>query len=392
MELSQPVKEYIEKNIDLLDLDPLEFARKGLHDSSIYKPQDKKQFFEVLTNTLDILTDLDEVVYRDQQELTKACEVVKKKYGVAGVTGELRLTRAGTAINAQNICDFGLSAMEVGTVEDNTVPSTLPSEYTFITSHHVVDGTVIQLEKNGIKSAALTAGKVTMHVTLKDLYNTTFLQPFIVEYEELCKNIKSAINTCIKTFQWKNTVEENLAPQLLTTLNDVTEDIFGKKLYKIEYYDNYVALQIPYDISKQTNIQLSAYLYFDKDPSNIDIDATANDLKTKLIKFKTNQDKKAANAAARESNRKERGLVNITRKDVTAAIRAAGFTPSDFVYTNKYANSTTYKYQFMNLTPSECKLVEDELIKRKADVISVTTQSSDSWRGPYNSLFVKIRN
>lgn len=389
MELREHVKNYIEQNIDLLDKDSLSFIQEYMTYGSGARKEDMSQFMEIVTNTLGLLSDLDSVVTRAKTALQRECQIIENKYDVAGIAGTIKLNDTINDINISTIAEHSLNNLQVSSVKDGRVPHHLPAEYMFKVDDGYLE-TKIQLIQNKVPSAVVKVNKIRQLFRLQDLYSGSFIQLFIPKYDQLCRELREAIDTCINSFIWRRSIEEEIAPKLQEMLNDICEDLFGEKLYHISTgtKDNVVYVKVPDAIQKQTKIRLNVELYFDKDPSSINIDQLATIMEHHLINFKTVYEKKQTRAAERVS----KGLVEVTRRDVTAAIKAAGFVPSNHVYTNKYVNSTTYKYQFMNLTPQECKLVEDELRKINADVISVTTETSYGGRGAYNSLFVKVRN
>lgn len=149
-----------------------------------------------------------------------------------------------------------------------------------------------------------------------------------------------------------------------------------------------------YGLSRKTKIDLSMEIPFDSDPSLTDWDTEFENWTKKVDKFKQNQERSALRKQEKEAQRAQQPAnVKITRKDVTNAIKAAGFNPSTFVYTNKYTDTTTYKYAFMTLTPYECDLIKTELEKTGANIKNVTCEQGYwSGHGAYDSLFVRVYN
>lgn len=390
MELLPRVKDYIEENIELLDTDPFKFIQEFMITSLSTK--EHEQFLHIMQHTIGTLKDFDEDVAKVKKKLNDVCTQIETAYNSAGVRPVIVFYGDTELSTIEDLAKHSVRNLHVTVTETNTSPKNLDPSYTFVTGNGYSAGTLVQLIKDNVKSSSIGVERPVIYLSIKDIYTQDFIKAFAIEYAQMCQEIEQAIQLCLKSFEWRKVVEKDIAPKLLETLNDMSQEILGQQIYKKHSSDNYVMFHTDYSTEKQTKINFNFELKFTEDPSNIDVDAIVADHQKKLMKFKSTLDKRSARKQEQELLRQNAPQVQFSRKDISDAIRAVGHTPSSFVYTNKYPNTTTYKYQFMDLDSNECEAVKQELLKKNIPVISVTTEQSYSGRGPYTSLFVKVRN
>ena len=390
MELLPKVKDYIEKNIELLDKDPFEFIQAFMINS--LRSEEKEQFLHIMLDTIGTLKDFDDAVAEVKKKLDDVCTQIENTHNVAGVRPIIEFYRNTELSTIEDLAKHNVNNLHVTTTETNTSPKNFDPSYTFITRDSYTAGTLVQLIKDNVKSSSIGVKKPLIYLSIEDIYTQDFVKAFATEYDRMCQEIKQAIQLCFKSFEWRKVIEEDIAPELLEKLNNMSQEILGEEIYQTYAHDNYVMFNVNYKIRKQTKINFEFELNFTTDPVKIDIDAIVADHQKKLIKFKGTLDKRLERQQERELLKQNAPEVKFSRKDISDAIRAVGHTPSSFVYTNKYPNTTTYKYQFMDLDSDECEAIKQQLLKKNIPVLSVSSEQSYSGRGPYTSLFVKVRN
>ena len=389
MELLPKVKSYIEENVELLEEDPLEFVQKFM--KTYWGQAEHEQILQVMQDTVGTLTDFDEVVAKVKKKLNDICTQIETAHNAAGIHPIIKFYNDTELFTIEDLAKHTIRNLCVTVTETNTSPKNLDPSYTFVTTNGYL-GTLVQLIKDNVKSSAIGVQKPIIYLSIKDIYTQDFIKAFAIEYDQMCQEIEQAIQLCFKSFEWRKVVEEDIAPKLLETLNNMSQEILGQQIYKKYSDDNYITFHPDYEIERQTKINFRVELFFAKDPAKIKVNAIVADHKKKLIKFKETLNKRLERQKERELLKQNAPQIHFSRKDISDAIRAVGHIPSSFVYTNKYPNTTTYKYQFMNLDSDDCEAIKQELLKKNIPVISVTTEQSYSGRGPYTSLFVKVRN
>lgn len=387
MELTPYVKNYIEQNHELLDTDFDQFVDlfTGTHE-------DFTCFLNILQNTLNEYTDLDSKIKEYTGLLQKHASDLEKKYThVAGITPLLYCMSDKPLEDSSGLLRADII---IRVTEDGSIPNILPSDLSYSLRNHYGKVILSLVDKENNSSAKFVfVPKFQEHFSFTELYTKKLLSITFNQMEDLYKDIDSKFDDCVKSIQWKIEAE-NIANHLVDRMNsyDPILENTPLKYYCADYNNEYVISS--YDLSRKTKIDLSMEIPFDSDPNLTDWDKEFENWTRKLDKFKHNQEKSALRKQEKEAQRAQQPAnVKITRKDVTNAIRAAGFNPSTFVYTNKYSDTTTYKYAFMTLTPYECDKIKTELAKTGANIKNVTCEQGWwSGRGAYNSLFVRVYN
>lgn len=387
MELTPFVKNYIEKNHELLDEDFNKFV-----DSFIGTYEDFKCFLSILQNTLNAYTDLDSKIKEYTGLLQKHASDLEKKYThVAGITPFLYCMSDKPLESSDNMIGGNVI---IRVTEDGGIPNTVPAGLSYSLKTHYGKVILSLADKENNSSAKFEFfPKFQEYFHFTELYTKNLLPTTFNQMEDLYKDIDSKFDDCVKSIQWKIDAE-NIANELVDRMNSY-DPIFKNTPLKYHcgpYSNTYFISN--YDLSRKTKIDLSMEITFDSDPNLTDWNKEFENWTKKVDKFKQNQERSALRKQEKEAQRAQQPAnVKITRKDVTNAIKAAGFNPSTFVYTNKYSDTTTYKYAFMTLTPDECDQIKTELAKTGANIKNVTCEQGWwSGHGAYDSLFVRVYN
>lgn len=387
MELTPFVKKYIEDHQELLDTDFEQFVE--LFSGA---KEDFTCFLSILQNTLKQYTDLDSKIKEYIDLLQQHAHDLEKKYThVAGITPFLYGISNEPLTSSSNLVS---ASMNIRVTEDGSIPIALPADLSYKLQPHYGKVTLSLADKDNHSSAEFVfTPKFQEHFNFTELYIKKLLPTTFNQMEDLYKDIDAKFDDCVKSIQWKIDAEK-IAQKLVDQMNSYDSILKDTplKYYCDNYHNEYIISS--YNLSRKTKIVLSITIPFDSDPDLIDWDKEFENWAKKVDKFKQNQEKSALRKQEKEAQRAQQPAnVKITRKDVTNAIKAAGFTPSTTVYTNKYSDTTTYKYAFMTLTPAECDKIKKELAKTGANIKNVTCEQSWwSGRGAYNSLFVRVYN
>lgn len=387
MELTPFVKKYIEDNQELLETDFEQFVAQFTGTR-----EDFTCFLSILQNILNEYKDLDSKIKEYAESLQKHASDLEKKYThVAGITPFLYCLSDEHLESSNNLVS---RMIRIRLTEDGSIPNTLPSDLSYNLKIYYGDVVFSLADKDNHSSAQfIFYPKFNEYFNFTELYTKKLLPTTFNQMEDLYKDIDSKFDDCVKSIQW-NIDAEKIANELVERMNaydDVIKDTPLKLLFD-QSQNNYRISN--YDLSRKTKIDLSIRIPFDTDPNLTDWNKEFENWTKKVDKFKQNQEKSALRKQEKEAQRAQKPAnVKITRKDVTNAIKAAGFIPSTFVYTNKYTDTTTYKYAFMTLTQDECDMIKTELEKTGANIKNVTCEQG--WwggRGAYNSLFVRVYN
>lgn len=391
MDLTPYVKKYIEHNHELLEKDFDQFV-----DNFMGSPEDFTCFLNILQNTLNEYTDLDSKIKEYTRLLqTHALDLEKKYTHVAGIipflySGSPYVRRERiTSIN-----ELFSVLMIILFEEGSSILNALPQELKYSLKPHYGNVILTLEDKEGNSSAKFVFGPTFEEsFGISELYTKKKLPTILNKMEDLYRDIDSKFDDCVKSIQWKIEAK-NITQKLVDRMNSYDPILENTPFdYHCNNFNNEY-ITINYALSRKTKIDLSIKIPFDSDPNLTDWDKEFENWTKKVDKFKQNQEKSALRKQEKEAQKAQQPPnVKITRKDVTNAIKAAGFTPSTFVYTNKYSDTTTYKYAFMTLTPDECDKIKTELAKTGANIKNVTCEQG--WwngRGAYNSLFVRVYN
>lgn len=385
MELTPFVKNYIENNHELLETNFEQFV-----DLFTGTREDFTCFLSILQNILKEYTDLDSKIKEYTGLLQKHASDLEKKYThVAGITPFLYCMSTEPLMSSDALI---AAMMNIRLTEDGSVPITMTSDLSYILRIHYGKVILSLVDKENHSSAEFIFDpKFQEYFSFTELYTKKLLPTTFNQMEDLYKDIDSKFDDCVKSIQWKIDAEK-IANDLVERMNAYDDILKDTPLNHYNHNNEYFISN--YDLSRKTKIDLSIRIPFNTDPKLTDWNKVFEDWTKKVDKFKQNQEKSALRKQEKDAQRAQQPAnVKITRKDVTNAIKAAGFNPSTFVYTNKYTDTTTYKYAFMTLTQDECDKIKEELAKTGANIKSVTCEQG--WwggRGAYNSLFVRVYN
>lgn len=387
MELTPFVKKYIEDNQELLEKNFEQFV-----DLFPGTTEDFTCFLSVLQNILKEYTDLDSKIKEYTDLLQKHASDLEKKYThVAGITPFLYCMGNEPLMSSETLVS---ARINIRIIEDGSIPKTVPSDLSYSLTTHYGEVILSLVDKENHSSAKFVFVPTFQgHFSFTELYTKKLLPTTFNQMENLYKDIDSKFNECVESIKWKIDAE-NIANDLVDRMNSYDPILENTPLkYHCATYSNAYSVY-NYNLSRKTKIDLSMEIPFDSDPNLTDWNKEFENWTKKVDKFKQNQEKSVLRKQEKEAQRAQQPAnVKITRKDVTNAIKAAGFNPSTFVYTNKYTDTTTYKYAFMTLTPAECDKIKTELAKTGANIKNVTCEQG--WwggHGAYNSLFVRVYN
>jgi hypothetical protein len=206
------------------------------------------------------------------------------------------------------------------------------------------------------------------------------------EYDEYCKKISDMYKKCEDSFNFM-TIARKYAQTISDELTIRVKDIFDLHSSIVRENNSWVVKTG----LKNSRDDINVYIPFDTDPSSYDV---AKEIKTcveKLKRLKKSQARSAQKQAEQEAQRPE-NYREITRRDITNALKELDIEVSGIWYTNKHSKITTYKCAMCIVTPEECKRLEDKLRSIGADVESVTCSVGGSGWRQYPSLFIRIRN
>lgn len=371
--LTKKVKEYIEKNRELLDTDE---GIQQLVDNYIYE-LDAQDLFDVL-RSIGLLQDYESLCNSYLQEVKKHTDSSATGIKVEPILVPNRKETSFPVRIEMSINNSTSKLIEIPINQGNKL---------------TVDDRTMFIKTLDDISAKVDVGyrDVTPVLSFEVLSSKDYLQHALKCASVFVEKFDKSFTTCIDSLQYKKEAK-NFIDNLLSKLEELMQSVLGYSNIRVED-TGYTKFRVEAKSKTGTLIKLFDISY-DK-PINIDEDSLMSQAKTYLdsykIKYDKNQAQKAAKQAALDADPNTK---IITRKEVTQAIKASGVNVrTDFVYTNKHKTVTTYKYAFNNLTQAECNKIKDELVKIGANVKNVTCEQGWwSGRGAYMSLFIRLYN
>ena len=191
---------------------------------------------------------------------------------------------------------------------------------------------------------------------------------------------------CEESFNFVDTARQ-YAPDMADKLTVRVKDIF-------DIHPNIVRENNSWIVKtglKNSRENINVVIPFDTNPSTYDTSKEINSCVEKLKRLKKSQERSVQKQAEQEAQRPE-NYREITRRDITNAMKELDIEVNGIWYTNKHPRITTYKCAMCVVTPSDCKRLEDKLRSIGADVESVTCSVGGSGWRQYPSLFIKVRN
>lgn len=371
--LTNKVKEYIEKNHELLDTDE---GIQQLVDNYMYEP-DAQDLFEVL-RSVGLLQDYESLCDEYLQEVKKHVASSATGIDVEPVLNPFSEGKSFPPFIEMSIDNSTSNSIEIPINQGNKL---------------MVDGAIMFIETPNDISAKVTLGYrgVSSRLPLKELMNKDGIQDVLERANKFIEKFDKSVITCIDSFQYREEARKFI-DNLLSKLEELMHSVLGYSKIRVKD-DGYHKFSVDAKSKTGTVIRLVEIDY--STPITTDEDSLLSQAKTYLdsykIEYDKNQARKAATQAALTANPNAK---IITRKEVTQAIKNSGVSiRTDFVYTNKHKTITTYKYAFNNLTQGECDKIKDELVKIGANVKNVTCEQGWwSGHGAYMSLFIRLYN
>lgn len=372
--LTNKVKEYIEKNHELLDTDE---GIQQLVDNYRNMP-DAYDLFDVL-RSIGLLQDYESLCDEYLKEV--------KKHVASSATGINVEPSFSPSIEGKSFPHN----IEMFINNNSQSPFEVPLSQS---EKLIVDSSRMFIQRGNDTSARRSAGSTTIEykLSLEELQHKNNIQSIIKDVDYYIERFDSAFITCLNSFQYKEDAIK-LINSLVPEVTELMTSILGysKIIVKEDTYWNKII--ITGKSKTGTVIELVKIDY--SAPINTDENSLMSLAKHYLDSYKIEYDKNQARKAAKQAAlAADPNLKIITRREVTQAINASGvYVRTDFVYTNKHKTITTYKYAFNNLTQDECNKIKDELVKIGANVKNVTCEQGWwSGRGAYMSLFIRLYN
>lgn len=384
--MTSELREFLNEHRDLLEQDNLvELIQKANNYRDYYK-----ELLDVLEES-GAFEGFSDACQMFETRLTQKALTINTKYDVAGFIPAIRIGIDDSygnytieQLKKSRASQFRLVAKETG-----DVPMKLPPRWKY--KIDVAPGVVkLMLNDGSIDSAEYREYFPSLDINIMEVMNpnavTEILNTYMKEYDEYCKKISDMYKKCEESFNFM-TVARRHAQIISDELTIRVKDIFDLHSSIVRENNSWVVKTG----LKNSRDEINVYIPFDTDPSSYD---TAKEIKTcveKLKRLKKSQERSAQKQAEQEAQRPE-NYREITRRDITNAMKELDIEVNGIWYTNKHPRITTYKCAMCIVTPEDCKRLEDKLRSIGADVESVTCSVGGSGWRQYPSLFIKIRN
>lgn len=385
--MTSELRDFLNEHRDLLEQDNLvELIEKANNYREYYR-----ELLDVLEEcgAFDGFSDACEMF---ETKLIQKAQIINKKYDVAGFLPAIRI---GDDISAYGIYTIEqlkksrASQFRLVATESGDVPMKLPSNWKY--KIYVMPGAVeITLNDGSMDSAEYRENFPSIDINIMKVMNqnaiTEIVNIYMKQYEEYCKKISDMYEKCEESFNFV-TIARRHAQLISNELTIRAKDIFDLHPSIVRENNSWV-VKTGLETSRK---YINVYIPFDTDPSSYDV---AKEIKTcveTLKRLKKSQERSAQKQAEQEAQRPE-NYREITRRDITNAMKDLDIEVNGIWYTNKHPRITTYKCAMCIVTPEDCKRLEDKLRLIGADVESVTCSVGGSGWRQYPSLFIKIRN
>lgn len=385
--MTSELREFLNEHRDLLEQDNLvELIQKANNYRDYYK-----ELLDVLEES-GAFEGFSDACQMFETRLTQKALTINTKYDVAGFIPAIRIGTDSFSYGVYTIeqlkksrtSQFRLVATATG-----DVPMKLPPRWKY--KIYVAPGVVRLALNNGtIDSAEYGEYFPSIDVNIMKVMDenaiTEILNMYMKEYDEYCKKISDMYEKCKESFNFM-TIARKYAQTISDELTIRVKDIFDLHSSIVRENNSWVVKTG----LKNSRDDINVYIPFDTDPSSYDVTKEIKTCVEKLKRLKKSQERSAQKQAEQETQRPE-NYREITRRDITNAMKELDIEVSGIWYTNKHSKITTYKCAMCIVTPEECKRLEDKLRSIGADVESVTCSVGGSGWRQYPSLFIRIRN
>ena len=287
MKLTKHVKEYIEENIDLIDVMNTDSALKFLDNFKLDitgRQEDLKCIVHVLCNTLEVLPDMCEYVKAYQDELDIAYNSVKsinildihpkvssdwcsnKNTGWASVTCRIYLTPP-------------TGSKAVGNSYSKYVPEIHNEVF-------LADSGFISLYHQDSASFRLSANFPEFPPS--EFYKKQQLTTFINEYTNYIKEVYDKLYLLEQSVEWKavaRTVAKELSQFIQKTVSESAMKCYVTIYDLSEFPVLRNELKLEVSLPVKTKINLNITIPYDSDPKNIDVKLLMTNWKKNFEKY-----------------------------------------------------------------------------------------------------------
>ena len=383
--MTSELREFLNEHRDLIEQDNLvELIQKANNYREYYKELldllEESGAFEGFTEACQLF----------ETRLTEKALKINKKYDVAGFLPTIRVGIDNYGVytidqlKKSRTSQFRLVATETG-----DVPMKLPAGWKY--KIYVAPGVVRLMLNNGsIDSAEYGEYFPSIDINIMKVMDqnaiTEILNTYMKQYDEYCSKISDMYQQCEESFNFVDTARQ-YAQDIADKLTVRVKDIF-------DIHPNIVRENNSWIVKtglKNSRENINVVIPFDTNPSTYDTSKEINSCVEKLKRLKKSQERSVQKQAEQEAQRPE-NYREITRRDITNAMKELDIEVNGIWYTNKHPRITTYKCAMCVVTPSDCKRLEDKLRSIGADVESVTCSVGGSGWRQYPSLFIKVRN
>ena len=383
--MTSELREFLNEHRDLIEQDNLvELIQKANNYREYYKELldllEESGAFEGFTEACQLF----------ETRLTEKALKINKKYDVAGFLPTIRVGMDSYGVyTIDQLKKSRTSQFKLVATETGDVPMKLPAGWKY--KIYVAPGEVRLMLNNGsIDSAEYGEYFPSIDINIMKVMDknpiTEILNTYMKQYDEYCSKISDMYQQCEESFNFVDTARQ-YAQDIADKLTVRVKDIF-------DIHPNIVRENNSWIVKtglKNSRENINVVIPFDTNPSTYDTSKEINSCVEKLKRLKKSQERSVQKQAEQEAQRPE-NYREITRRDITNAMKELDIEVNGIWYTNKHPRITTYKCAMCVVTPSDCKRLEDKLRSIGADVESVTCSVGGSGWRQYPSLFIKVRN
>lgn len=383
--MTSELREFLNEHRDLIEQDNLvELIQKANNYREYYKELldllEESGAFEGFTEACQLF----------ETRLTEKALKINKKYDVAGFLPTIRVGIDNYGVyTIDQLKKSRTSQFKLVATETGDVPMKLPAGWKY--KIYVAPGVVRLMLNNGsIDSAEYGEYFPSIDINIMKVMDqnaiTEILNTYMKQYDEYCSKISDMYQQCEESFNFVDTARQ-YAQDIADKLTVRVKDIF-------DIHPNIVRENNSWIVKtglKNSRENINVVIPFDTNPITYDTSKEINSCVEKLKRLKKSQERSVQKQAEQEAQRPE-NYREITRRDITNAMKELDIEVNGIWYTNKHPKITTYKCAMCVVTPSDCKRLEDKLRSIGADVESVTCSVGGSGWRQYPSLFIKVRN